>query len=168
MATIARTGAKGKGKGKGSGLMNRSMQSRGTKGSGKGARKGGGKGAFADGGASAADTWRHDKFEGGDEDGFFAHSRNGPIGGGGRASSKGPGQGWRSGGGGYSGSDMAPPRGADRRDGREGSKAEQLLTQEDRRMMKKITIVAQLDKVPKPPPAMQGLAAFGGGRDREG
>lgn len=31
------------------------------------------------------------------------------------------------------------------------------LTAEDKRMMKKITIVAQLDKVPKPHPAMQGM-----------
>lgn len=35
--------------------------------------------------------------------------------------------------------------------------AEDRLSSEDKKMMKKITIVAQLDKVPKPSPAMQGL-----------
>ncbi|CAE8606783.1 unnamed protein product, partial [Polarella glacialis] len=44
------------------------------------------------------------------------------------------------------------------------------LTSEDKRLMKKITIVAQLDKVPKPHPAMQGmsLGRSGGGRGRDG
>jgi len=40
----------------------------------------------------------------------------------------------------------------------EEQKATDQLTAEDKRMMKKITIVAQLDKVPKPHPAMQGMA----------
>jgi len=39
----------------------------------------------------------------------------------------------------------------------EEQKATDQLTAEDKRMMKKITIVAQLDKVPKPHPAMQGM-----------
>lgn len=41
------------------------------------------------------------------------------------------------------------------------------LSAEDRKMMKKITIVAQLDKVPMPPAAMQGLSSPAGGRSVE-
>eukprot|EP00930_Biecheleria_cincta_P036537 TRINITY_DN25041_c0_g1_i1.p1 TRINITY_DN25041_c0_g1~~TRINITY_DN25041_c0_g1_i1.p1 ORF type:complete len:295 (-),score=58.62 TRINITY_DN25041_c0_g1_i1:27-911(-) len=48
----------------------------------------------------------------------------------------------------------------------EEQKATDQLTAEDKRMMKKITIVAQLDKVPKPHPAMQGLASGKNSRRR--
>jgi len=45
------------------------------------------------------------------------------------------------------------------------------LSRDDEKIMKKITIVAQLDKVPKPSPAMQGLtmgSRSGGGRNERG
>jgi len=45
--------------------------------------------------------------------------------------------------------------------GNNGGGDPQHLTAEDRQMMKKITIVAQLDKVPKPPAAMQTMASRG-------
>merc|ERR1712070_376484 len=51
--------------------------------------------------------------------------------------------------------------------GKGGGNAVDSLSADDRRMMKKITIVAQLDKVPKPPPAMRGSAA-GEGRPSRG
>lgn len=47
-------------------------------------------------------------------------------------------------------------------------KATDQLSAEDRRMMKKITIVAQLDKVPKPHPAMHNMSSKGGGRRSSG
>lgn len=63
-----------------------------------------------------------------------------------------------SGKGGYSGGEsMGSPRGS------RGVNPLDRLTAEDKRLMKKITIVAQLDKVPRPPPAMQGMT-LGNGR----
>jgi len=47
-------------------------------------------------------------------------------------------------------------------------KATEQLSAEDRRMMKKITIVAQLDKVPKPHPAMHNISNKAGGRRSSG
>lgn len=47
--------------------------------------------------------------------------------------------------------------GSERRNRNWGGDGDTSLSAEDRKMMKKITIVAQLDKVPKPSPAMQGL-----------
>lgn len=44
-------------------------------------------------------------------------------------------------------------------------RASEQLSAEDKRMMKKITVVAQLDKVPKPHPAMQGLRQRATGGD---
>lgn len=41
------------------------------------------------------------------------------------------------------------------------------LSEDERRMMKKITIVAQLDRVPKPTPAMQGFVMRGASRGAE-
>lgn len=54
-----------------------------------------------------------------------------------------------------------------RNSGKGSGNAVDSLSADDRRMMKKITIVAQLDKVPKPPPAMRG-AAVGEGRSSRG
>jgi len=53
-----------------------------------------------------------------------------------------------------------------RNSGKGAGNAVDSLSADDRRMMKKITIVAQLDKVPKPPPAMRGAAVSEGRSSR--
>merc|ERR1712008_130219 len=104
------------------------------------------------------DKWQHDKFEV-DEDAWSrARGAN-------KGKSKGKGRSQGSGKGTEGNGDVTTtgarqdtPRGV------RGASVEQSLSSEDRRMMKKITIVAQLDKVPKPPVAMQ--SALLGSRKR--
>uniref|UniRef100_A0A7S1WB13 Uncharacterized protein n=1 Tax=Alexandrium catenella TaxID=2925 RepID=A0A7S1WB13_ALECA len=138
-------GAKGYGwKGGKNGKGVRSMMMKGGK--GKGSMKG---------------DWQHDMFDGPDfgdgADMEDAWSRA-------RGASKGKAKGYAKGKG------KGSMRGfSDDYDGGAGYRpgtvdADQTLSNEDRKMMKKITIVAQLDKVPKPPPAMQGLALNKGGK----
>lgn len=64
-------------------------------------------------------------------------------------------------------SSFESPRGGGKGRG-DDRRASEELTAEDRRMMKKITIVAQLDKVPRPHPAMQGLVRGSGKRSGGG
>uniref|UniRef100_A0A7S4RJN7 Uncharacterized protein n=1 Tax=Alexandrium monilatum TaxID=311494 RepID=A0A7S4RJN7_9DINO len=145
-------GGKGRAKGKGWG----------KKGGSYGPGKGGMNGKGMNGNGSGKGMWEHDKFDGpdfGDSwDAQDAWSRA-------RGASKGKGKSYDQGKGkgsmrGFSDGffDGGASRPETPRGGNGGGMAEDMLSAEDRRMMKKITIVAQLDKVPKPPQAMQGLA----------
>jgi len=64
-------------------------------------------------------------------------------------------------------SSFEPAKGGGRGRGEDWRAADH-LTAEDKRMMKKITIVAQLDKVPRPHPAMQGMVRSNGKRSGGG
>jgi len=148
-----------------------SKKGRSSKGAGKGGRKGG-KGGKGKGTALAVSnrTWSPAGYSKGGSKGYSkGYSKGGGKGKGSYGGGGGWGQDWRDdeddfwGGGGRRGG--YDDYGGDRGYGRYEPSATEQLTAEDKRMMKKITIVAQLDKVPKPHPAMSGM---GSGRRRSG
>merc|ERR1712039_373800 len=148
---------------------------KGAKGIGKQRRKGkggSGKGAPMMAVKDVEAEWEHDMFDYGDDDFHSAgdawSKARGAHKGKGKGSGKSRSKGKRSKGKTYYNDADFLDRDENRNLFDDREPPDRKLSQDDLNMMKKITIVAQLDKVPKPPSAMQGMSFGKNKRESEG